>query len=164
MSNCFWDPESVIGLSKVCTAAAPVGDVLSFAPSVNSSGYFKTYQPGGALIAHVAGYAYEPMVELTPAFTTAIEDAVYVGEVTGVAVAASGAMDAYVASQYPGLSTPLPGDVVFTTVAAPLAVQLGDDVIAGIPAPPGGAGPLLYIRVEVGGSVFYGLCAPGTGV
>lgn len=23
MSNCFWDPESVVGLSKVCTAAGP---------------------------------------------------------------------------------------------------------------------------------------------
>lgn len=163
MSNCFWDPESVVGLSKVCTAAAPVGDVLSFVPALNGV-YFETYQPGGALIAHVAGYAYAPIVELTPAFTTAIEAALYVGEVTGVAVAASGAMDAYVASQYPGLSTPLPGDVVFTTVAAPLEVQFGDNVIAGVPSPPWEAGALLYTRVEVGGSVFYGLCAPGTGV
>lgn len=164
MGECFWSQESVIGLTKVCTAAAPAGDVLSFAPSVNADGYFETYDPGTALIAHVAGFAYTPLVELTPAFTTAIEAALYVGKVTGVAVAASGALDAYIASQYPGLSTPLPGDVVFTTVDAPLYIELGENVIAGVPTPPWEPGALLYTRVEVGGSVFYGLCAPGTGV
>lgn len=164
MSNCFWEPKSVVGLSKVCTATAPDGDVLSFAPSVNDSGYFETYLPGDALIAHVAGYAYTPLVELTPAFTTAIEAALYVGKVTGVAVAASGALDAYIASQYPGLSTPLPGGVVFATVDAPLYVAFGGNVVAGVPTPPWAVGSLLYTRVEVGGSVFYGLCVPGTGV
>lgn len=164
MGECFWSKESVIGLTKVCTAAAPAGDVLSFAPSVNDDGYFKTYEPGHALIARVAGYAYMPLVELTPAFTTAIEAALYVGKVTGVAVAASGALDAYIASQYPGLSTPLPGDVVFTTVDAPLYIVHDELVIADVPTPPWVPGALLYTRVEVGGSVFYGLCAPGTGV
>lgn len=164
MSNCFWEPSSVVGLSKVCTATAPDGDVLSFAPSVNDSGYFVTYETGHALIAHVAGYAYPPHVELTPAFTTAIEAALYVGKVTGVAVAASGALDAYIASQYPGRSTPLPGGVVFATVDVPLGIMHSEDVVAPVPTPPWANGSLLYTRVEVGGSVFYGLCAPGTGV
>lgn len=163
MGECFWEQESVIGLTKVCTATAPDGDVLSFAPSVNDSGYFETFDPGHALIAHIPGHLYAPLVELTPAFTTALEAALYVGKVTGVAVAASGALDAYIASQYPGLSTPLPGDVVFTTVDAPFDITFGE-TIAVVPTPPWKPGALLYTRVEVGGSVFYGLCAPGTGV
>lgn len=37
---CFWAPESVVGLSKVCTIAAPVGDVLSFVPYLSSEGEY----------------------------------------------------------------------------------------------------------------------------
>lgn len=159
MSNCFWDPESVVGLSKVCTAAAPVGDVLSFVPVI-VGGYYMPYDPGTALIAHVAGYPYDPRVVCTPEFTGALESAAYTGSVTGITVGING--DNYPEVNFPVLRDPLPPGTVFLPSSGSFGEAFGD--VTASPSGSWNAGHLYYVRVEVGGQTFYGMCIPGAGV
>lgn len=155
MSNCFWDPESVVGLSKVCTAAAPVGDVLSFAPSVDGSGKYNA--AGGS------GNGLFKIEQRTPYLDLALEDAAFAGTITGISFIRE--LDDSGPDSLGGLGDPLPSGVVFDPVAWDFPINGGVyDGTLGAFATEGQSEKYYYGRVVVGGETFYGLFAVGSGV
>lgn len=153
---CFWAPESVIGLSKVCTAAAPVGDVLSFTPQVNGSGEY--------VDSDGSGYGLFELRQRTPYFDTALENAVFVGTITGISFIRE--KDGSGPDSLGGLGDPMPGGVVFDPVAWDFPINDGSayEGTLGAFAAAGQSNKYYYGRVEVGGQTFYGLFAVGSGI
>lgn len=152
---CFWAPESVVGLSKVCTAAAPVGDVLSFAPSVNGSGEY--------VDSDGSSYGLFIIAQRTPYFDTALEGAAFVGTITGISFIRG--LDGSGPGSLGALGAPLPSGVVFDPVTWEFPIAGGAyDGTLGAFAVAGQSNKYYYGRVVVGGETFYGLFAVGGGV
>lgn len=150
MSNCFWNPGSVVGLSKVCTAAALVGDVLSFAPIVNGSGEY--------VGSDVGIYGRFVIEQRTPYLDLALDDAAFAGTITGISFIRE--LDGSGPDSLGGLGDPLPSGVVFDPVT--LAFSAGE--FLGAYAAAWQSNKYYYGRVVVGGETFYGLFAVGSGI
>ena len=155
MSNCFWDPESVVGLSKMCTAAAPVGDVLSFAPPVNGSGEY--------VASDGSSYGLFELGQRTPYFDTALENAAFVGTITGISFIRG--TDGSGPDSLGAIDDPLPSGIVFDPVTWEFPIAGGAYAgTLGAFATAGQSNKYYYGRVVVGGETFYGLFAVGGGV
>jgi len=156
MGECFWDPESVVGLSKVCTAAAPLGDVLSFAPPTDDDNRY--------MAANGSSYGLFKIVQWSPYFGTALEDAGSVGTITGISFIRG--LDDSGPGSLGSLGDPLPSGVVFDSVTWEFPIA-GGGVYAGTLgayARNGDSDKYYYGRVVVGGETFYGLFAVGYGI
>lgn len=156
MSNCFWEPESVVGLSKVCTAAAPDGDVLSFAPSVNGSGEY--------VDSDGSSYGLFEIGQRTPYFDTALENAAFVGAITGISFIRGN--DGSGPDSLGAIDDPMPSGIVFAPVTWEFPINDGTAYagVLGAYASAGQSNKYYYGRVVVGGETFYGLFAVGGGV
>lgn len=158
MSDCFWDQESVVGLSKVCTAAAPVGDVLSFIPSIDEWG------GGGYKGVDGSSFGLFKIAQWSPYFGTALEGAAFAGTITGISFIRE--LDGSGPGSLGSLGTPLPSGVVFDSVTWEFPLTGGGvyNGLWGAFARDGDSGKYYYGRVVVGGETFYGLFAVGGGM
>lgn len=153
MGECFWAPESIVGLTRDCPVA-PLGNVLSFCPPVDEDGRYEVYEPGDFLIAHVTGYPYDPDTLTSPAFQAKLDEAVYDGAVTGYFYI--GGIEAPAASGWLGGTIP---NINFTDVDLPFSMQAEMDLVA----PKSVGAGVFYVRVVVGGATFFGICSAGNG-